>query len=470
MSPPQWDTLKDLSGNAYMQPVLPFDPNEPFIESISLRRMVYSLTVGVSSNSVDITVLAPAPPPTVNLPQVCFGNYVGPLSATPINGYAIEWYDQNNLTSLRLTPPIPDSSAGPWYVSQVDTITGCRSPLSKVEFEWVAEPNPPLTKPAFVCKTDPSGFDLLANVDTNTLFRVNWYDTDTLTPLALSPKVAWNGLNDTVYFFVSYTDTSTGCTGSKSVIPVYYLDGPQYDIVSSDADGILCFGQDISVSLQFTSSTGVIDSLTWFTDIPGYPSLTGMSNLISPDSTIKYNIFVEDTNGCANLDFLWLTVIEPLDTPASLIIDYCQFETSYPVSSGLATGTSALGEVTWYTGQARTAALPTAPTPNTNEVDTLVYYYTETDTVTGCTTVYGDVETRIFPLPMSPITAPVEVCANDTTPVAPYAQTTITDGILNWYQADSLTSIVGTPLTSGSTLSQSTYYTVRQKDTSIFPH
>jgi gliding motility-associated-like protein len=465
VSPPQWDTLKDLSGNAYMQPVLPFDPNEPFIESISLRRMVYSLTVGVSSNSVDITVLAPAPPPTVNLPQVCFGNYVGPLSATPINGYAIEWYDQNNLTSLRLTPPIPDSSAGPWYVSQVDTITGCRSPLSKVEFEWVAEPNPPLTKPAFVCKTDPSGFDLLANVDTNTLFRVNWYDTDTLTPLALSPKVAWNGLNDTVYFFVSYTDTSTGCTGSKSVIPVYYLDGPQYDIVSSDADGILCFGQDISVSLQFTSSTGVIDSLTWFTDIPGYPSLTGMSNLISPDSTIKYNIFVEDTNGCANLDFLWLTVIEPLDTPASLIIDYCQFETSYPVSSGLATGTSALGEVTWYTGQARTAALPTAPTPNTNEVDTLVYYYTETDTVTGCTTVYGDVETRIFPLPMSPITAPVEVCANDTTPVAPYAQTTITDGILNWYQADSLTSIVGTPLTSGSTLSQSTYYTVRQKDT-----
>jgi len=77
VSPPQWDTLKDLSGNACMQPVLPFDPNEPFIESISLRRMVYSLTVGVSSNSVDITVLAPAPPPIVNLPQVCFGNYVG---------------------------------------------------------------------------------------------------------------------------------------------------------------------------------------------------------------------------------------------------------------------------------------------------------------------------------------------------------------------------------------------------------
>ena len=47
---------------------------------------MYSLSVGVSSNSVDITVLAPAPP-VVNLPQVCFGNYVGPLSATPINGF-----------------------------------------------------------------------------------------------------------------------------------------------------------------------------------------------------------------------------------------------------------------------------------------------------------------------------------------------------------------------------------------------
>ena len=190
-----------------------------------------------------------------------------------------------------------------------------------------------------------------------------------------------------------------------------------------------------------------------------------MSNLISPDSTIKYNIYVEDTSGCSTLDFVWLTVVEPLDTPASLVIEYCQFETAYPVSSGLTAGTAALGEVIWYNGQARTAALPTAPTPNTSQVDTIVYYYTETDTVTGCTTVYGDVETRVHPLPMSPITAPVEVCENDTTPVQPYATTTILDGILNWYQKDSTTSIVGTPLVSGSTITESTFYTVRQKDT-----
>ena len=460
-----WDTLRNANGVAYTQPVLPFDPNEPMIESISLRRMVYSLSVGVSSNSVDITVLAPAPPPVVNLPDVCFGNYVGPLSATPINGFKIEWYDQNNLTSLRSSPPIPDSAAGPWYVSQIDTISGCRSPLDKVEFEWVAEPNPPLTNSAFVCKSDLSGYDLIGHVDTATAFRVNWFDRDTITPLALSPKVAWDGLNDTVFYFVSYTDTATGCTGSKSSVAVIFMNGPEYSIVTSDEDGILCFGQDVSVSLQFTSSTTVIDSINWYADIPGYPIMTGMSNLISPDSTIKYNIYVEDTSGCSTLDFLWLTVVEPLDTPASLIIEYCQYETAYPVSSGLSAGTSALGQVVWYDGQARTASLPTAPTPNTSEVDTIIYYYTETDTVTGCTTVYGDVETRVNPLPMSPITAPVEVCENDTTPVQPYATTTFIDGILNWYQKDSTTSIVGTPLVSGSTITESTFYTVRQKDT-----
>ena len=193
--------------------------------------------------------------------------------------------------------------------------------------------------------------------------------------------------------------------------------------------------------------------------------MTGMSNLISPDSTIKYNIYVEDTSGCSTLDFLWLTVVEPLDTPESLVIEYCQFETSYPISSGLTAGTTPLGEVSWYNGQARNAVLPTAPIPNTTEVDTIVYYYTETDTVTGCTTVYGDVETRVYPLPMSPITAPVAVCENDTTPVQPYASTTIVDGILNWYQKDSVPSIVGTPLISGSTITGSTFYTVRQKDT-----
>ena len=460
-----WDTLKDVDGIPYTQPILPFDPNEPFIESISLRRMVYSLSIGASSNSVDITVLAPAPPPVVNLPDVCFGNYVGPLSATPINGFEIEWYDQNNLTSLRTSPPIPDSAAGPWYVSQIDTLTGCRSPLAKVEFEWVAEPNPPLTNAAFVCKSDPSGYDLIGNVDTTTVFRINWFDKDTLTPLALSPKVAWDGANDTIWYFVSYTDTTTGCTGSKSAVPVYFLNGPEYNILTSDADGILCFGQDVSVNLQFTSPTSVIDSIIWYADIPGYTDMTGMSNLISPDSTIKYNIYVEDTSGCSTLDYLWLTVVEPLDTPASLVIEYCQFETAYPVSSGLTAGTAPLGYVTWYNGQARTASLPTAPVPNTNEVDTIVYYYTETDTVTGCTTVYGDVETRVYPLPMSPITAPVAVCESDTTPVQPYATTTIVDGILNWYQKDSITSIVGTPLVSGSTITESTFYTVRQKDT-----
>jgi hypothetical protein len=259
-----WDTLRNSSGVAYTQPVLPFDPNEPLVESISLRRMVYSLSIGVSSNSVDITVLAPAPPPVVNLPEVCFGNYVGPLSATPINGFEIEWYDQNNLTSLRTSPPIPDSAAGPWYVSQVDTISGCRSPLAKVEFDWVAEPNPPFTNSAFVCKSDLTGYDLIGHVDTTTDFRINWFDKDTITPLALSPKVAWDGFNDTVFYFVSYTDTATGCTGSKSSVAVIFMNGPEYQIVSSDADGILCFDQDVSVNLQFTSSTTVIDSISWY--------------------------------------------------------------------------------------------------------------------------------------------------------------------------------------------------------------
>ena len=460
-----WDTLVDSDELPYTQPILPFDPNESFETSITLRRMVYSLSIGESSNSVNITVLPPAPAPIVNLPQVCFGNYVGPLSASPINGFAIEWYDQNNLTSLRTSPPIPDSSAGPWYVSQIDTISGCRSPLEKVEFEWIAEPNAPLTSSALVCKSDPTGYDLISNVDTTTIFRINWFDKDTLTPVALSPKVAWDGLNDTVYYFVSYTDTVNGCTGAKSTVPVIFTNGPEYNILSSDLDGILCYGQDVSVSLQFTSPTSIIDSITWFTDITGYPPMTGMSNLISPDSTIKYNIYVEDTSGCSTLDFLWLTVVEPLDTPESLVIEYCQFETSYPISSGLTAGTTPLGEVSWYNGQARNAVLPTAPIPNTTEVDTIVYYYTETDTVTGCTTVYGDVETRVYPLPMSPITAPVAVCENDTTPVQPYASTTIVDGILNWYQKDSVTSIVGTPLISGSTITGSTFYTVRQKDT-----
>ena len=68
-------------------------------------------------------------------------------------------------------------------------------------------------------------------------------------------------------------------------------------------------------------------------------------------------------------------------------------------------------------------------------------------------------------LPTKPVTAPVEICDNSAILTSPIAATTITDGILHWYEADSLTAIQDSPVFNGLTLLDSTNYLVKQQDT-----
>jgi len=196
-----WDTLFDSNLNPYTGEELFFDPDSLPTNTTSYRRMAYSLSVGVPSNSVVITVLPIIPPPVVSKPVVCFGNYVGPLGATPLNGYRVEWFKTKNLTTLMPNPPIPDSldSDGElFWISQVDTLTGCRSDLDSVFFRMTIPPNPPTLsgKPPFVCKSDLNGVDLTPIIDTNTIHRINWIDKDGYTPLSNAPNPVWNGIDD----------------------------------------------------------------------------------------------------------------------------------------------------------------------------------------------------------------------------------------------------------------------------------
>jgi gliding motility-associated-like protein len=465
-----WDTLFDSNLNPYTGEELFFDPDSLPTNTTSYRRMAYSLSVGVPSNSVVITVLPIIPPPVVSKPVVCFGNYVGPLGATPLNGYRVEWYRTKNLTTLMSNPPIPDSldSDGElFWISQVDTLTGCRSDLDSVFFRMTIPPNPPTLsgKPPFVCKSDLNGVDLTPIIDTNTIHRINWIDKDGYTPLSNAPNPLWNGIDDTEIYYATLTDTVTGCSGDTTNILVTYLDGPEFEIITSDSDGILCDGQGVSVNLQFSSTTNTIDSIAWYSNIAGYDTLNGFSNAIYPDSTIKYNIYIEDTSGCFTKDILWLSVVEPLDTPATLVYNYCQFEQSSPVANGLNSSLTTNGQIDWFIAKERSQALDSVPVPITSIVGSDTLYYTETDTITGCASLYGKVITNVSPLPTKPVTAPIDICDNSSVLVSPTGQSTITHGILHWYEADSLTAIQDSPVFNGLTLLDSTNFLVKQQDT-----
>ena len=172
-----------------------------------MRRMAYSLSIGVPSNSVVITILPSIPPPIVSKPVVCYGDYVGPLGATPINGFEIQWFDQNNLTTLRPSPPIPDSlenNVQVFWVSQIDTLTGCRSDLDSIDFRMALPPNRPILsgQSPNICKSDLNGTDLTPTVEIDTVHRINWFDKDGVTPLSSAPQPVWNGIDDSEYIML----------------------------------------------------------------------------------------------------------------------------------------------------------------------------------------------------------------------------------------------------------------------------
>ncbi|MDC0377478.1 immunoglobulin domain-containing protein, partial [Schleiferiaceae bacterium] len=161
-----WEPYLDTSGAQVTDPILAFDPTVGFIESQIFRRAVYDHTVKKYTTATHITVLPKPGPPIVDTPIVCFGDWVGALGATPTAGYEVEWYNYNNVTSLRANAPVLDSLyAGDqiYYVAQRDTIFGCSSDLKKVVFRMQGLPLPPTVHPIAVCENDTLQIELKAD-------------------------------------------------------------------------------------------------------------------------------------------------------------------------------------------------------------------------------------------------------------------------------------------------------------------
>lgn len=377
-----WEPYLDTSGAKVTDPVLAFDPTVGFIESQIFRRVVYDHTVKKYTTATHITVLPKPDPPVVDTPLVCFGSWVGQLGATPTAGYEVEWYNYNNRSSLRSTPPIMDSLyAGDqiYYVAQRDTLFGCSSDLKKVVFRMQGLPLPPTVHPLDVCENDTNQIELTAD-STIANYELLWFEKDTITGIAGTPIVSGATLDSNDRFFVAQMDTITGCVSEKVESPINLKYLPDGQIVGSVDNFTVCLGDYITISLQPYQGYNQVE---WYIHLPNDTIAIDTAATISknPKKSTLYRARATTDLGCVVDYYQNITVQELPISPALRSYDYCQDEDATIIEAdSLYAGNALL----FYNTQNQIDTVTYLPIPPTDSVGIFKYYAAQYDSITGC--------------------------------------------------------------------------------------
>ena len=458
-----WEPYLDTSGAKVTDPVLAFDPTVGFIESQIFRRVVYDHTVKKYTTATHITVLPKPDPPVVDTPIVCFGSWVGQLGATPTAGYEVEWYNYNNRSSLRSTPPIMDSLyAGDqiYYVAQRDTIFGCSSDLKKVVFRMQGLPLPPTVHPLNVCENDTNQIELKAD-STIANYELLWFEKDTITGISGTPIVSGASLDSNDRFFVAQMDTITGCVSEKVEAPINLKYLPDGQIIGSVDNFTVCLGDYITIGLLPYQGYNRVE---WYIHLPNDTIAIDTAATISknPKKSTLYRARATTDLGCVVDYFQNITVQELPISPALRSYDYCQYEDATIIEAdSLYAGNPLL----FYNTQNQIDTVTYLPIPPTDSVGIFKYYAAQYDSITGC---ISEVDTSIVTVlgrPSPPTVYPLNVCENDTNQIQLTANPTISNFELLWFEEDTITGIFESPIISGASLDSNDSFFVVQRDT-----
>jgi hypothetical protein len=245
----------------------------------------------------------PAPVnPIVRDTAYCLNVNVDSLKSTPLTGHNLIWYGTNATggvgTNTAIKPNTSNIGSLNYYVSQVNTATGCESPRAKIAVVINSLPVAPSVKDTSYCN----------NVNADTL-RVNaisgtklvWYGTNatggigSATPI--KPSTSTVG---TLNYYVSQVATATGCEGPRSKIVVTIIPSPSTPTIAWN-------GTQFTAT---TTSTGV--NYQW---LMSNNSITGATTATyKPTAIGSYKIQITDANGCKNVSdsfSLVVTAVNP---------------------------------------------------------------------------------------------------------------------------------------------------------------
>ncbi len=371
--------------------------------------------------------------PVASNQTACFGTTIPDLSATGAN---LRWYSDSTLTSLVYSGnPFATLQTAPgvytYYVTQ--TVNNIQSLATVVTLTINAIPSAPVSANQNACfgGTIP---DLSA-----TGTALQWYDASLLVHTG-SPFATGNTLAG-VYSY-SVTQTVNGCESPQTAVTLTINALPATPV---STDTAICFGS----STPDLIASGV--NIKWYDTAlvlagTGSPFATGIT---APGVHTFYVTQTNTITGCeSQADTVNLT-IHFTPPPVAPDVFVCAL---YSIPSLTATGNN----IQWY--DASMTLVHTGSSFNTGQtaIGSYLYFVTQTDPITGCSSTPDSVVLSINPVPLAPVTTNATACFGQ--PITPL---TAVGSNLHWYSDSTLTTLLfaGASFNSGQTaVGTYTYY------------
>jgi len=241
-----------------------------------------------SSTRLRFTILVNDLPvaPSVSSISICNGVSSSALTATAGAGNTLRWYGTNatggNSSTTAPTPSSTTSGSTDYYVSQINTATGCESIRSKLTVTIIALPLAPAVSALTLC-TGAAAVSLSGNAVAISGNTLTWYGTNATggssSNTAPTPPTSVAGSTD---YYVSQVNNSAGCESARSKITVTVNTTPPKPTITKD-------------TANFLSSSSTINN-SWFKNGVLISDTTQRFKPTTPGSyTVKVTI-----NGCSS--------------------------------------------------------------------------------------------------------------------------------------------------------------------------
>ena len=392
---------------------------------------VYAIIDGCESFSDSVTVAinaAPGAPTATGGPLTYCQDDVAP-NLTAI-GTSLKWYNVSTggAGSATLAPSTTTAGVFKYYVSQ--TVGGCEGPRDSITVNIIAKPAPPTTNQTV---TYCQGATATALTATGT--NIKWYAVPIGgAPLtnAPTPSTATAG---TVIYYVSQTNTTTGCESDRIPVSVTVYATPITPLISSPAE--YCEGGPVSPALS-TFVTGT--NLKWYTVATGGVGTTTVPTVNTSVPGVDTYYISQTINGCEGVrGILIVEVIAKPTPPQTRDTAYCQFTSPAQLT--------AIGQnLLWYAAATGGTGSTTAPTLVATTPGIFKFYVSQT--INGCESERDSIAVTIYAKPQPPVGNDDSICESSNA-----AALTATGSNLLWYTVPVGgigTSVAPTPSTSST--------------------
>lgn len=384
---------------------------------------VQNTVAGCSSTRTPVSVTVnPIPAaPTASGTTICAGTSTT-LTANSAGGGTITWYDSSSggtLLSTGASFPTPVLNTSTTYYVQT-TANSCSSSRTAVTVTVTSLPAAPSAAAAVICAGNTISLTATAPGGT-----YDWYDSNAGgTLLHTGATFTTPVLNTSATYYVQAT--VSGCSGSRTAVPVTVTAIPSAPVVSGDT---ICAG-----TVSNLTATAPGGTYQWYDSNSGGILLYTGNTFTTPVLNASATYYIQTTlNGCTSSRSSVSVTVNPIPSaPSASAITICAGNTATLGASSTAGGT-----FEWYDANTAGNLLQTGASFNTPVLSASTTYYVQT-TINSCASSRTAVNVTVNPIPSSPVAASVTTCVSST---AILSATSPDGGSLTWQ--DNTNTIVG---------------------------